>query len=101
MSEEQKNTGLNINEMVEKLKTWRDELNVQAHLMKADAKDEWVELEKKWNQLVTSAKTLEPKATEIANDIAEDVKDNATKISQLLTEKYAQIKETLKKGKDT
>lgn len=100
MSEEQKNSGLNINEMVEKLKTWRDELNVQAHLMKADAKDEWVELEKKWDQLVVSAKSMEPKATEIATEIATDVKENAAKISQQLMEKYAQIKESLKKGKD-
>jgi len=36
---------------VEYLKQQRDELQVQLHLAKADAKDEWAKLEKQWDEI--------------------------------------------------
>lgn len=38
-------------EMVSSLKQMRDELKVQIHLGKAEAKDEWEKLEEKWEEL--------------------------------------------------
>ena len=35
----------------EYLKQLRDELQVQLHLAKADAKDEWARLEKQWEEM--------------------------------------------------
>ncbi len=40
----------NSREIYDELKKTRDELRVQAHLFKAEAKDQWEELEEKWNE---------------------------------------------------
>ena len=42
---------MDFDDVVEKLKTQRDELRVQAHLMKADIKEEFDTLEDKWDHL--------------------------------------------------
>jgi SMC interacting uncharacterized protein involved in chromosome segregation len=47
-----------------RLKEQRDELRVQIHLATMEAKDEWEELEKKWQQ-------LEPRLAEAKDDIVE------------------------------
>ncbi len=85
----------NVNEIVQNLKTWRDELNVQAHLMKADMKDEWNELEQKWDELVKSAKELEPEISENVQEAKTALQEHATKISKQLSESYSKIKESL------
>lgn len=44
----------------------RDELRLQAHLLEAEAKEEWHELEHKWEQIT---KNLGPAAQKSAEDI--------------------------------
>ena len=39
-----------INDFWEKLKAQRDEMKVQAHLARAEFRDEWDEVEKKWQK---------------------------------------------------
>ncbi len=39
-----------LDRMLEDLQRQRDELNLQMHLAKAEARDEWQELEKKWHE---------------------------------------------------
>ncbi|MGB4068140.1 MAG: hypothetical protein WBK08_08935 [Nitrospira sp.] len=39
-----------ITNALEQFKQQRDELQVQLHLAKADAKDEWARLEKQWEE---------------------------------------------------
>ncbi len=40
-----------ITKALEHLKQQRDELQVQLHLAKADAKDEWTRLESQWDEI--------------------------------------------------
>lgn len=40
-----------ITKALEHLKQQRDELHVQLHLVKADAKDEWARLESRWDEI--------------------------------------------------
>lgn len=40
-----------ITKALEHLKQQRDELHVQLHLAKADAKDEWARLESRWDEI--------------------------------------------------
>ncbi len=40
-----------ITKALEHLKQQRDELHVQLHLAKADAKDEWARLESQWDEI--------------------------------------------------
>ena len=37
-----------LDDLIDNLKTQRDELRVQMHLAKAEIRDEWEEIEKKW-----------------------------------------------------
>ena len=40
-----------LDRILQELQRQRDELNLRIHLAKADAKDEWQELEKKWQEM--------------------------------------------------
>ena len=57
-------------EMVSSLKKIRDELELQIHLGKAEAKDEWEELEEKWQEFKAQGKTVAEAVDESAKDVA-------------------------------
>lgn len=70
----------------------RDELRVQAHLAKAEAKEELVRLEAKIDELRARA----DKAGDHAQDVMEDVSKKANIIAAELKESMARIKERMK-----
>lgn len=51
------------------LKTERDELNVRMHLAAADVRDEWHELEKRWEHLQTKRRQVKAAADDSAEDV--------------------------------
>ena len=79
--------------LLEKLKSERDELKLKLHLASLEAKEEFEEAEKNWN-------TLKIKAAEIADDsketseefiakakiVGEELKDAYSRISKRLSE---------------
>jgi dsDNA-specific endonuclease/ATPase MutS2 len=93
---EDKKSEVNVDDVVAKLKTWRDELKLQAHLFKAETKDEWNDLEKKMDHLLDSAKKMESEATVAVTQFATDAKQNVAKLSQQMMERYAKFKESFK-----
>jgi chromosome segregation ATPase len=62
--------GDKLEKLVETIKTDRDELRVRLHLLKAEAKDEWDEVEEKWRHLEPKLKQLRDGAVESGEDIA-------------------------------
>jgi hypothetical protein len=58
-----------IADLVESLKRERDELHLQLHLFKADAHDEWLELEKKWANFQHKAEAVATTAGHAAADV--------------------------------
>ena len=58
-----------LEELISKLKQERDELRVQIHLAKAEAKDEWEELEKKWDILENKLTALKRETKDASKDI--------------------------------
>lgn len=56
-------------EMVSSLKQMRDELKVQIHLGKAEAKDEWEKLEEKWEELKARGEPVAEAVEESAKDV--------------------------------
>ena len=72
-----------LNKMVEDLKRQRDELNVQFHLAKAEAKDEWDKLETKWD--------------EVRGKLAE-VSEEAGKTTESVTSGLGLVVDEIKKG---
>ena len=61
-------------DLIEDLKTERDILKVQMHLAKAEAKDEWARLEKKWDKIAAESKKLGEVVQETASEAKVDLK---------------------------
>lgn len=61
--------GDKLEDVVETMRTQRDEMRVRAHLMKAEIRDEWEELEERWQKLEPRLERLESGARESAGEI--------------------------------
>ncbi|MDK2742175.1 MAG: hypothetical protein H8K03_10390 [Nitrospira sp.] len=59
-----------ITKAVEYLKQQRDELQVQLHLAKADAKDEWARLEKQWEEIKPKLEGAREEAGKTAESVS-------------------------------
>jgi len=60
-----------LRELFDDLRTQRDELAVKLHLARADARDEWDVLEKKWEHLKARIGVVGREAGEVAEDVGE------------------------------
>lgn len=60
--------------MMEGLKQARDELKLQMHLARAEAKDEWDEMERNWQDLRGKVDRIASEAGEVSTDVLEAVK---------------------------
>ena len=72
-------------------KAERDHIKVQLHLLNMDAKEEWNELEKKYEQFKTKASTV----AEVTEDSAGDVAEALKLVAEELREGYKRIKKSL------
>jgi predicted nucleic acid-binding Zn-ribbon protein len=71
-----------IQDAVEKLRQQRDELRLKMHLAKADARDEWEELEGKWESLKDRLKAAGGEASEASEDIGGALRGLASEIKK-------------------
>lgn len=69
-------------ELVEKLKQQRDELRLKIHLAKADARDEWEELEGKWEGLKERLRAAGEEAGEARGDIGAAARELAAELKR-------------------
>ena len=60
-----------IKESFEELRQLRDELQLQMHLAAVEVKDEWQDLEKKWDQAHAQLQKVEEAAGEAAQGVGE------------------------------
>ena len=84
--------GKDFEDTWEDLKTERDELRVQAHLAKAEIKDELVELEKRWHEVEHKMHELKSDAIEAS----EEVKTSTKVVIEELGSAYRRIKTRFK-----
>ena len=80
-----------LEELIHKLKQERDELRVQMHLAKAEAKDEWQELEKKWEILENKLAALKRETKDASKDIGAAL----GVLSEEIANAYRRIRKTL------
>jgi len=73
-----------VDKIVSSLKTMRDELKLQMHLAQAELRDEWEELEPKFEE-------MEGKLS----DAAEDTREVVNVVAEELLAAYKRIKERL------
>ena len=86
-------------DLEDKLEQWlkdlaqeRDELRVQAHLLKAEARDEWDELEETWHHFEATLGRVGASAKESAGEIGAA----AEQLSEELSQAYRRLKDALK-----
>jgi hypothetical protein len=58
-----------VHEVLEKLRQERDELRVQMHLARADAKQEWERIEEKWREVDRNLAPVKQTALHSAKDV--------------------------------
>ena len=80
-----------LDELLEKLKQGRDELNVRIHLGKAEAKDLWHETEDKWQSLRSQLDQMNNDTDDVAKDVgaaamllAEEIRHGYERLKKLL-----------------
>lgn len=81
-----------IHNDVQALKLLRDELNLQAHLLQADTRKQWDELEAKWSVL----KEHLGRAEVATDDAKQDVDAAVELLVEALKNGYARIRNALK-----
>jgi N-acyl-D-aspartate/D-glutamate deacylase len=81
----------NFDRVVEELKQLRDELQLQMHLAAKDARDEWEELERKWEPLRARLDVV----GKAAEQSAEDVGDALEIVADELKKGYARLRSLL------
>lgn len=85
-----------IEDLIESLKQQRDELRVQMHLAKADAKDEWEALEKKFKHFLAEAEAESKPVREAVEDSAKGVGTAMELAGDELKKGYQRLRELLK-----
>jgi uncharacterized coiled-coil DUF342 family protein len=80
-----------LDELLEKLKQGRDELNVKIHLGKAEAKDLWQETEDKWRHLRSELDRINNDTDDVTRDVgaaamllAEEIRHGYERLKKLL-----------------
>lgn len=74
------------------LKLLRDEIRLQAHLLKADTKDQWGQLEEQWHKLQAHVDRAEVAVA----DARKEVDAAGAQLVDSLKKGYTQVKQALK-----
>ena len=81
-----------IDALVQTLKTERDELKLKIHLAEAEARDEWEELEPKWQRFHEKAKAVGGTAADASHEIGAA----ARLLGSELSDGYVRIRDAIK-----
>lgn len=88
-------TKADLNEMVQDLKQRRDELRVKMNLAKAEARDEWEKLERKWDDFEAKFEAKADKIEDVAEDTSENLEAAFEMAADELKKGYARIRKML------
>ncbi len=83
--------GQEIDGMLARLKQQRDELKLQAHLFKAETRDEWEKVEDQWQHFQGRAKQVRHAGGEVGEEIGSAVRNLGNEI----LEGYKKIRNSL------
>jgi DNA repair exonuclease SbcCD ATPase subunit len=80
-----------IEKFWEKLKTERDEMRVQAHLARAEFREEWNEVEEKWQKVEQKLSRIQDQAIETTDEM----QSSAEVIMEEISSAYDRIQRRL------
>jgi hypothetical protein len=82
-----------FNNLLDKLKTERDEINLKLHLATLEVKQEFEEAEPKWNQLKNKGSEIVDESVEVSEEVfakakivGEELKETYQRIAKRLSE---------------
>lgn len=81
-----------LKDLMAKLRQERDELRVQAHLMKAELRDEWQETEQRFEKFRSKADHV----LDTAGDASVDMAKSARDLGHEIAEGFRRIRRTMK-----
>lgn len=81
-----------LQKLVERLRQERDELRVRSHLLGAELRDEWEEMERKWEHVETRLERLRESARESSGDVGAAV----SQLGEEIAHAYQRMRDALK-----
>lgn len=69
-----------LEKLLDELRQQRDELKLKLHLAKADARDEFAELEKKFEHLRSKVEAAGADASDVASNVADELRKGYERI---------------------
>ena len=81
-----------LHKFAEELATQRDELRLQLHLLAAETRDEWDEVEEKWHHLQAKL----GRVGESAKDSAADIGAAGEQLAEEIGEAYKRLKKAMR-----
>ncbi len=85
-------TGDRLEQLIGRLRQERDELRVRAHLLGAELRDEWDEVERKWEHLEPKLERLRESARESSGDIGAAT----AQLGEEIAHAYRRLRDALK-----
>lgn len=79
-------------ELFDKLKTERDELNVRMHLAKAEIRDEWASAEKQWDKFRGKSEQL----TRVADEAGEEIWEATKLLGDEIMRGYRKLRDSIR-----
>lgn len=84
-----------LDALVNDLKQRRDTLRVKMHLAQADARDEWQNLEKRWEAFEETVESQMDKLEDAAEDAADNIEDALKRAGNDLKQGYERLRKKL------
>lgn len=81
-----------LEDLIESLKQQRDELRLHLHLASLDAKEEFEDLEKKWDRWTAEAKAQSKPLRKVMEESAKDVGSALDRVLDEVKQSYERIK---------
>ena len=81
--------------IIKELQTERGNIEVKLHLLNMDAKEEWDELEKKYEKFKTKASASASAVADVTVDSASDVAEALKLVGEELREGYKRIRDSM------
>jgi SMC interacting uncharacterized protein involved in chromosome segregation len=89
---------MNFDKLWGELKTQRDELRVQVHLAEAEIKEEWEEVEDKYQYAQDKFDELTKRTVEATVEATDDARVRLDVVLEEIGEAYSRVKHRLKKS---
>ncbi len=84
-----------MNELVQELKQYRDELRLKMHLAKADARDEWEKLEQRWDAFERRFDDQKDAVEDFVEGASDKIEESLERVAGEIKQSYQRLRAKL------